>query len=216
MPTLPTASGPAAADCPNYEGGVCLGKLDAGTYTTTAFQPKLAYTVPAGWTNYEDVIGNFLLVPKRGTLKGVNADTGDFIGVYRTVLAASPKCNDEPAPGIGRRPSDIANWWHREPGLVTTAPKPVTIDGLSGLVTDVHLTPTWTHDCKYSHAKPTVPLTMGVELSALDHGTGPGRTTRFYLLGFRGGTLAIEVPDFSMGKHLAEYDRVVKTFRFGK
>ncbi len=44
---------------------------------------------------------------------------------------------------------------------------------------------------------------------------GPGRTTRFYLLSFEGHTLAIAVPDFSMGKHLAEYDRVVKTFRFG-
>ncbi len=46
-------------------------------------------TVPAGWANYEDLYGNFLLVPRRGTLKGVNADTGDFIGVFRSAPAAA-------------------------------------------------------------------------------------------------------------------------------
>ncbi len=97
-----------------------------------------------------------------------------------------------------------------------TAPKPVIIDGLRGLVTDVHLSPSWTHACKYSEGKPTVQLILGTDLTSLSHGMGHGRTTRFYLLGSQGGTLAIEVPDFSMGKHqhLAEYDRVVKTFRF--
>jgi len=87
---------------------------------------------------------------------------------------------------------------------------------LSGLVTDVHLSPSWTHECKFSNGKPTVPLILGTELTSLSHGMGPSRTTRFYLLNFHGETLSIEVPDFSMGKHLAEYDRVVKTFRFGK
>ena len=82
-----SAAGHGAAFCPNSEGGQCLGKLKAGTHKTVVFRPTLTYTVPAGWTNFEDTPGNFLLVPARGALPGVNAGTSDFIGVYTSVAA---------------------------------------------------------------------------------------------------------------------------------
>ncbi len=74
-----------------------------------------------------------MLHPLR-TVKTSNSDCediGDFIGVYRGALAASAKCDDTPASDIGPQPPDIANWWHKEPGLVTTPPKPVTVGELS-------------------------------------------------------------------------------------
>src|SRR5262245_64709633 len=65
-----TSSEPTARPtCPNPEGQFCLGRLDAGTYSTVQFQPSLTYTVPAGWGNYEDMAGNFLLVPPDGRVK---------------------------------------------------------------------------------------------------------------------------------------------------
>ena len=82
--------GPSTADCPNYEGGLCLGKLDAGTYSTSEFKPKLTYTVPAGWANYEDLRGQFLLVPPRGTLKGVT-QTPVTSSVWLSA-SSPPKC----------------------------------------------------------------------------------------------------------------------------
>jgi hypothetical protein len=51
-------------DCPNRQGGACVGDLEPGTYRTTEFTPRITYTVPADWYNDEDLPGNFLL-PQR-------------------------------------------------------------------------------------------------------------------------------------------------------
>jgi hypothetical protein len=45
----------------------------------------------------------------------------------------------------------------------------------------------------------------------------PGKfVMRLYLLRYRSGTLAIEIDDVRDDARLAEYDRVVHTFRFGR
>jgi hypothetical protein len=75
--------------CPNPEGQQCLGKLTPGTYKTVVFSPTITYTVPKGWRNFEDTPGNFLLVPSRGDLPGVNAGTSDFVGIY--LCCSSPR-----------------------------------------------------------------------------------------------------------------------------
>ncbi len=93
---------------------------------------------------------------------------------------------------------------------MTTPPKPVTIGGLSGLVTDVHLPQAGpTNASSRADCRPS-PFWSALRGPRSPTAWGPGRTAKFYLLSFEGRTLAIEVPDFSMGKHLAEYDRVVK------
>ena len=74
--------------------------MTAGTYATTEFQAGVAYTVPDGWANYEDLPGNFLLVPPSGTLEGVNAGTSDYIGMYDGIAPASANCDEVPEPGI--------------------------------------------------------------------------------------------------------------------
>jgi hypothetical protein len=56
-----TTPPPAEHFCPFVDGGTCLEAIDAGTYTTTTFQPSITYTVPDGWLNREDLPGNFLL-----------------------------------------------------------------------------------------------------------------------------------------------------------
>src|SRR5580765_9003049 len=70
----------STAGCPNPNGGACLGPMAAGQHTTTRFQPQLTYTVPSGWSNLEDYVGNYLLVPPGVTLAGLQAETSDFIG----------------------------------------------------------------------------------------------------------------------------------------
>ncbi|MBA3800760.1 MAG: hypothetical protein H0X18_17025 [Geodermatophilaceae bacterium] len=111
--STPERATPSAATCPNSVefGGACLGELAAGTYSTTVFTTQLTYTVPDGWANFEDLPGNFLLVPPSGTLEGVNADISDFIGVYDGVAPASANCDEAPEPGVETTPESMANWY---------------------------------------------------------------------------------------------------------
>jgi hypothetical protein len=75
-PALPSAAVSSAtpAGCPNPDGGQCLGPIAAGTYSTVVFGPTITYTVPAGWANYEDLPGNFLLIPPGGDFAGIGPD----------------------------------------------------------------------------------------------------------------------------------------------
>jgi hypothetical protein len=211
------ASAPAPPECPNPEGQACLGRLAAGTYTTMVFHPAITYTVPAGWTNFEDTPGNFLLVPRRGNLPGVNGGTSDFIGIYASVAAEVNSCTSEqPVFGVGQAPRAIAGWIGRQPGLRSTPARPVTVGGLAGVVMDITEAPGAGILCPAIPGPRYVAVIMGLAPSGLDHGLIPGLRWRLYLLAYGGGSLAIEVDDVAGGgEHLAEYTALVKKLRFG-
>jgi hypothetical protein len=214
----PSASSPSPTptECPNpNNGGACLGPIAAGTYTTTKFQPAITYTVPSGWANFEDLVGNFLLVPPGGNLPGVDADTSDFIGVYATV-AAPNGCEQGAAPSVGLKVTDIARWMNQNPGLDTTEPRSITVGGLRGVVLDIRMTAGWKKTCSYAEdGHPLVPILVGSLSTYLDHNVSGRHATRLYLLDNGGTALAIEVVDISGGSHLNGYSRVVETMRFG-
>jgi hypothetical protein len=216
---VPSSEATTRPPCPNPEGQFCLGKLDAGTYSTVQFQPALTYTVPTGWSNFEDLAGNFLLVPPTGHLKGVDAGTSDFIGVYRSVVAHDNTCPSAPAPGVGTSPAAIMKWLQRDPAFGASRPQPVTIGGLSGFVTDLRIAPSWKMTCRYSHGQPIAPLIVGSSSTFLDHNLIPGQATRLYLLGSTSeegqpAALAIEVVDIKDAGHLAAYTDLVKHLQF--
>lgn len=206
-PSKSGASSPLP-ECPNPEGGSCLGPLSPGTYTTSQFIPTLTYDVPADWGNFEDLSGNFLLIPPGGDVSGVDPGTSDYVGVYTNVAAETPDCG--PASHVGGTPANMASYFASDRELQTTKPTPVSIGGLDGVVLDLKLT-------KGSH-KRLVCLIVGVSPSGLEHGLGQGLTMRLYLLAQHdplfGGTLAIEIDDVSGGGHLDSYSAVVKNFRF--
>jgi hypothetical protein len=213
----PGISLPTPPPCPNPEGAACLGPIAAGTYTTTVFSPALTYTVPAGWKNFEDTPGNFLLVPARGNLPGVNAGTSDFIGVYTSVAAEKTACAENvPVFGVASKPAAMARWIRRNPGLHATAPRAVTIGHLHGVVLDITQTPGAGVNCGAATGGTRyVAVMMGLAPSGLDHGMIPGLRMRLYLLSYGGGALAIEVDDVrGGGAHIGEYSAVVKRFRF--
>ncbi len=202
--------------CDNPEGGLCLGQLAAGgAYQTEKFVPQLRYDVPPGWANYEDTPGNFLLVPPKGDLPGVNAGTSDYIGVY-TSIAAPDGCDPGPAPGVQTTPEAIAAWVKRNKGLTATSPRKVNIGGLKGLVLDVRMEAGWKKTCpNYGpNTPPLVPLITGMPPSGLDHNVFGRVVVRLYLLAYRGHTLAIEVDDVTGGEHLTQHSRVVDNFQF--
>ena len=97
---------------------------------------------------------------------------------------------------------------------MTTTPQPVSVGGLSGLVMDIKISPTWTKACFYNPGVPTVPMIVGLTNTDLDWPMVPGNTTRVYLLSLNGGTLAIEVQDVTGGTRFAQYAAIVQTFHF--
>jgi hypothetical protein len=215
----PTSQATTRPPCPNPGGQFCLGRLDAGTYSTVQFQPGLTYTVPAGWSNFEDTAGNFLLVPPNGNLKGVDAATSDFVGVYSTVLAHGNVCPSAPANGVGTTPAAIMKWYQRDPAFRASPPQPVTVGGLSGLVTTLRMAPSWKTTCPYSHGRPIAPLIVGSGSTFLDHNLIAGQATRLYLLkgtSVEGqpAALAIEVVDIHDAGHLAAYSKLVEQLTF--
>ena len=162
--------------CPNPEGQACLGPLVAGTYTTTNFAPAITYTVPDGWDNEEDNLGNFLLLPPGEDLPGVNAGTSDFIGVYVTV-AAPDGCEPAAAPGVGTTAADLADWFAANPAMSVTGRKTVEVGGLRGSVMDLTLNPTWKGACPYSNGNPVAPMILApVLLRSSTRRAGRGRS----------------------------------------
>ncbi len=218
-PMKPT--GPAL--CPNVEGGSCLGDLFAGTeYATQVFHPQLTYSVPiAGWSNYEDTPGNFLLVPPQNDLPGVNAGTSDFLGVYTAIspsrIVEPEGCSTELLPDAGASPEAMASWFQQQPDLDATQPAPVQIDGLQGVVIDLRSKPAADQSFCIIDGKQidVAGLFSGVPPSSLDHAVIPGMTMRLYLLAFGGKVLGIELDDIdSAPGDLAQLSSVATSLKF--
>jgi len=205
---------PSRPPCPNPEGQSCLGTLAAGTYKTRVFHPGITYTVPAGWRNYEDTPGNFLLVPPGGNLPGVNAGTSDFIGIY-TSVAPPNGCEDGVAAGAVATPVGYRSWAVHQAGFRNPRFRHVSVGGLSGLVADLRLPGGWSKTCPWSHGLAVQPLITGLGVSGLDHDVIPGQVTRLYLLDYLDGALAIEVVDIKDAHHLSGYSRLVQQLQFG-
>jgi hypothetical protein len=211
--------------CPNIDGGVCLGPLQAGTYRTARFHPQISYTVPAGWGNYEDLPGNFLLIPPGGSLEGVNPGTSDYIGVYSGVSAEMQECTGEmPATGVVMAPAQIAAYWARLPSIKVTANRPVTVGGLRGVVVDI--VANLAHPALCTDASSSwgfQPLLVGVGPAELEHAMIKALSLRIYLLSWStssGGQattsiIAIEIDDLHGGSNLDAYSQVSSAFKFG-
>jgi hypothetical protein len=206
----------ARPPCPNVEGGQCLGVLDAGMYETVQFVPDLTYTVPAGWANYEDTPGNFLLVPPESDLAGVNADTSEYIGVYDGVAAASADCEEEPQEGFDPTPEGVVAAYRARDGLVLGDPERITIGGLDGLMIDVSLADDFDGTCPFDpQGHPLVPMLIGTGPAGLHHVINATFDMQLYLLvGRHGETIGVEVIDHPGDQSMDQMSGIVEDFVF--
>ena len=216
LPSSSFVASTAAAVCPNPHGGRCLGQLAAGTYSTSVFQAPLTYTVPDDWANYEDLPGNFLLMPPDTSVDEGDAGTADYIGVYDGIAAAAA-CEERPEQGLDRTPQAIATFLAGNKGIAATGPTPVTIGGLDGVVVDLRLADGFTSDCPFFEAAVPMIIGDGYSQASLHHVVGGDNDTRLYLLdGPNDRTVAIEVNDWKAGgSSMDELDAVVQDFSFG-
>jgi hypothetical protein len=204
--------------CQNPHGGICLGSLNPGTYSTTSFEPKFSYTVPAGWANREDLPGNVLLRrnddPEEGTWGG------SYIGVYQNVRAPA-LCGEEAQPGVGTSTAELAAWYRTVPGLDIVRDAPVTVGGLSGVVLDLQVNDGWKSPCPLDGVIHAVPVLIGGGVSDLHHVVGAPLEMRLYLLDWKAGNVAIEVTAVLQQHSLMDYlggagaGTVVDSFKFG-
>ncbi len=213
-PSKPTPSA-TQPTCPNPEGGQCLGDLKAGDYSTEHLIPELSYSVPDGYSNLEDLTGNFILVPTGQTVDTVNAGASDFIGVYSSVGPAADCDSTFPQDFVNTVPN-FAKWLATTPGFAISKRHPVTVGGLTGVVLDLRIAKGYTKTCPYSHGYPTRPLMAGINPSGLEHGLDPGVADRLYLLTNHSNVLAIEVMDVEDAGHLDQYSSIVQTFKLNQ
>jgi hypothetical protein len=201
-PAIPVA--PAGFVCSH--GGACLGPLDAGTYATQIFSPAITYTVPDGWTNGEDLLGNFLL-----QLEG----DPRYLGIYRNV-AVPFECEEKPDPSVDQSIEALSSWLTEHPGLQTTEPIRVSVGGLDGVYLDISLASSWTTTCPFSEGQPVVPFIIGGDPSSLHHVILPGFEVRLYLLEYEDGNVAIEVgPEGgSLEEYLEEVAPIIESLQF--
>ncbi len=206
-----------AVVCPNPHGGACLGELDAGTYTTQVFATPLTYTVPEGWTNDEDLPGNFIVFPPSASRDQIDAGSADYVGVYDGIAVADAECFERRQSGVEANPDGMATWFVEHEGLDVTEPTAVTVGGLEGVVVDLRITESYTEGCPYEgyEGVPMVPMFIGAGLAEVHHVALGQNVTRLYLLeGQNGRVVAIEVSDVPGGAELEELDDVVDEFVF--
>ena len=219
----PDASGPPVV-CPNpWDGGACLGPLAAGTYRTTVFETPFTFTVPDGWANYEDLPGNFLLLPPGGSLDSVDAGTSDYVGIFQGVgvgVASGTVC-DAVEPDVGLDPASMVAALAAREDIVVSDPVPVEVGGLRGLMIDIADDPSSDAGC----LDPEVPFPiqgiiaglgpLGLGPSYFAHSIGPGVTMRLYILDRGDTNLVIEVDDVATTRGTADdYQSVIDTIAF--
>lgn len=192
-PLATAAPTPRRATCPSLHGGACLGPLAAGTYTTVAFRTPITYTVPEGWANYEDLPGNFLLIPPGGSNEGVDAGTSDYLGIYRGVAVPAAEC--ERPELIGPSAAEMVDALASLDGLIVSEPEAVQVGGLSGLMVDIGLDPASDGGCVIPGLGRLVPLIIGTGPASLEHAQLEGFTTRLFLLDHGDTNLVIEISD---------------------
>ncbi|WP_132195525.1 MULTISPECIES: hypothetical protein [Kribbella] len=167
------------------------------------FKTPLTYTLPDGWKMFEDEPGQFGLA--------LVANDGPCVCVWRDVRAAASTGAEEPEPGVGASAQEITTWLAHHKWLKTTAPKAVSVGGLSGYVIDVV-------------GNPKASTLIGSGISAGVHWEASsieGSSQRVYLLdiGKNGadGNIAINIEvccGVQFAERMAAVAPIIKSFAF--
>ena len=195
----------ARSACPDASAS-CLGDLEAGAHVSANFNPfvhvtdyvydygRFSYVVPDGWSNIVDGRNGYILAEQ-----GAPADTALYLFATAYPKAQAAECSGSIDSSVGRSASAFASWLATLPGLVTTAPAPVTVGGLSGMTLDMSVDPAWTGTCPFGGSEPKPYVSMftngeTAEADNFDWGLVAGAGMRLFLLDLPDGrTMLIDV-----------------------
>lgn len=214
-PTPAVSVAPSPTPCATTTPS-CIGLLEPGTHTTSALLTPMRFTAPDGWAKALDVTGAVAIGPAEDV--PILGNDTRFIGLWPDWNVADQEtCGMVrlAKPGMGRTVDDLVTWLTEHPGLVTTAPTAVTVDGFDGRVLDVELKPGWADACGGTAAVFTHQGTIG-DQGELD--VRPNDRMRLYLIDVGGGhvmNIAIVVADKAgFDAFLAEATPVVESMTF--
>ncbi len=191
-----------SSDCDNADN-FCLGKLEAGSYSSFFFDPwttaggawrprfgAVTYEVPAGWASHEDWPHAYGLRPQSAPVDASIHLWSDIV-----IVSESDPCSQAPEPTVERTARAMTDWLTSAPGIVATEPAAVSIGGLSGWRLDIAMDPTWTTVCSFSEGQPSRGLFTDSEPGEGLHSTlGADTRMRLYVLDLGDGrTLVIHV-----------------------
>jgi hypothetical protein len=184
-------AGCAGAGAPTATpGAVSPQALAAGTYQSQAFQPRVEFTLPAGWWIASDAADYLALQPV----------DKDQVGIYlfRDPKAASQDldCPLEPEPDVGTPSSELSAWMRALPGLITSNPRLASVGGLRGTELDLRIADGWQASCPFAGGLPTVPLFVGQD-GGLRWVVAGSERLRLSLLDVSGGgTVVVDIDAF--------------------
>jgi hypothetical protein len=211
---VPTTSVAPSTAQPTRLIGVAK-RLDAGAYVYDFALPHVTLRVPASWYLSEAMPRHFGLHPD-----DVLVDESLRVWFDMRVASPDPACPEEPASGVGHSAADLVTAFRANPGVVATAPEPVSIGGLDGQVIDVGLAPSWKAACPFTNGAPSVPLFLDDNVPdepAFWGITGPERL-RLMVLDDRNGSNVVVMIDSTSGTTLDALEATAKpvldTFRF--
>jgi len=214
--------------CPAENDG-CLGPLPPGRYPSQYIDPFVAaggnwnprynaisYQVPAGWSNTADW-PNQLSIQRQGT----TTDDGIHAWPQVAIVSEQAPCDLGRDPNVSPSANAISDYLAHAPGVVATAPSPVTIGGLSGFRMDVSIDPAWTATCPFSNGQPIrmifVHQTSG---DGFSWGLVPGLRSRLWILDVgNAGAMVVEAEGETQAKFDALADEatsIVESFQINR
>lgn len=221
---------------PQIAGGDndCYGDLEAGTYKSRSVDLRfeivdrepptiygaLTFTVPDGWSHVADNATRFWMMPSAEYPRIRDGEALDGLYVFGHPQAASQAdgCPREAEKDIGTTPAEIMASITSRAAFDATAPQPITINGRSGLWTDIRLDPSWKKSCDwYTDGSPVAPiLYANTGLSAVFDQAHE----RLILLDIgHGDTVGIEIFGVDPARwdaYVAEAMQIVQSFRFAE
>jgi hypothetical protein len=166
-------------DCktgPGVAGGDfdCYGDLEAGTYKSRGVDLRfeivdreppiiygaLTFTVPDGWSHVADNATRFWLMPSTEYSRlheGVPLD-GLFVFGHPQASSQDDDCPYAAEKGVGLTPAALMASLTSRSSLNMSTPQEITINGRSGLWSDIQLDPSWRKSCQWSDGAPAAPI----------------------------------------------------------
>jgi hypothetical protein len=172
--TISPASDGCAARAAAFEGdwsrmgckdpqNYCLGELAADMHSSQFIAPRLDdpdvgwkaqygalwYRVPLGWANSADWPGTYELMPAAVYARTPDEEADRSIGfaTQPSPISKDAACESVAPAGRGRTVEDLIAWLDEVPGLITTAPEPITIGTYAGQQVDLRIDPAFTSGC---------------------------------------------------------------------
>jgi hypothetical protein len=212
----------------------CLGELEAGSYPSFFFTPRLGpddpwapdwgalrYTVPDGWAATSDWPERYELEPADWYASNRGDVAREIRGIYvmsrMGAFDHTPTCDAGALERVGRSPDALVAWLEDHPALVPATAQDITIDGRAAQMIDVSLVPGWTGGCPGDSTPRAILFGLdGEGADGRQWGPMEGMKQRYVLFDLDGDTILIAIGSSAdrFDEFIAEAMPILESFTF--